>query len=56
MGQRDATDDDLLDMFDYTRAAPVPPLSEASMKKWIRATHFDLGMSDRDDRVVDDDF
>ena len=29
MGQRDVTDDDLSDMFDYTRAAPVPAFSEA---------------------------
>ena len=28
MGQRDVTDDDLSDMFDYTRASPVPPFSE----------------------------
>ena len=42
MGQRDVTDDDLSDMFDYTRAAPVPPFSEVSMERLIRRTHFSL--------------
>lgn len=55
MGQRDATDDDLSDMFDYTRTSPVPPLSEASMQQLIRRTHFDLAVAERDDRDVDDD-
>lgn len=55
MGQRDATDDDLSDMFDYTRAAPVPPLPEAAMRAMIRRTHFNLAIAARDGRVVDDD-
>ncbi|HLX26273.1 MAG TPA: alkaline phosphatase family protein [Candidatus Cybelea sp.] len=55
MGQRDATDDDLSDMFDYTRAAPVPPFSEASIRPLIRESHFSLASAQRDDRVVDDD-
>jgi phospholipase C len=55
MGQRDATDDDLSDMFDYTRAAPVPPLSETTLRRLIRQTHFSLASAQRDDRVVDDD-
>ncbi len=55
MGQRDVTDDDLSDMFDYTRATPVPPLSEASIEKMIRMTHFQLAVAQRDSRLVDDD-
>lgn len=55
MGQRDVTDDDLSDMFDYTRAAPVPPLSEVSIRRLIRETRFSLALAQGDDRVVDDD-
>ena len=55
MGQRDVTDDDLSDMFDYTRATPVPAFSELTMKGMIRHTHFNLALADRDNRVVDDD-
>ncbi|MGC1381551.1 MAG: alkaline phosphatase family protein [Candidatus Baltobacteraceae bacterium] len=55
MGQRDVTDDDLSDMFDYARAKPVPSFSEVSMEKLIRSTHFNLAIAKRDDRVVDDD-
>jgi phospholipase C len=55
MGQRDATDDDLSDMFDYTRAVPVPPLSEASIEKLIRMTRFQLAIAEHDGRVVDED-
>jgi phospholipase C len=55
MGQRDVTDDDLSDMFDFTRSAPVPPFSEVSMQQMIRRTHFRLAAAERDDRIVDDD-
>ncbi len=55
MGQRDATDDDLSDMFDYTRPAMVPPFSEVSMQKLIRRTHFNLAVADNDRHIVDDD-
>jgi phospholipase C len=55
MGQRDVTDDDLSDMFDYTRAAPVPPFSELSVEEMIRRTHFRLALAERDARIVDDD-
>ncbi|HET6274307.1 MAG TPA: alkaline phosphatase family protein [Candidatus Cybelea sp.] len=55
MGQRDVTDDDLSDMFDYTRAAPVPPFSELTVEKLIRRTHFQLAVAERDRRIVDDD-
>jgi phospholipase C len=55
MGQRDVTDDDLSDMFDYTRAAPVPPFPEVSLEKLIRSTHFALAVAQRDGRIVDDD-
>lgn len=55
LGQRDVTDDDLSDMFDYTRAAPVPPFSEVSMHRMIDRTHFRLALAERDARIVDDD-
>ncbi len=55
MGQRDVDDDDLSDMFDYTRAAPVPPFSEVSMERMIRRTHFRLAVAERDTHIVDDD-
>ncbi len=55
MGQRDVNDDDLSDMFDYTRAAPVPPFSKVSMEKMIRRTRFSLALAQRDHRIVDDD-
>lgn len=55
MGQRDATDDDLSDMFDYTRSAPVPAFSDVSIEKMIHLTHFRLAIAERDNRVVDDD-
>lgn len=55
MGQRDAGDDDLSDMFDYTRAAPVPPLAAASLRRLIRETRFSLALAQSDNRVVDDD-
>ncbi|HZV76454.1 MAG TPA: alkaline phosphatase family protein [Candidatus Babeliales bacterium] len=55
MGQRDVTDDDLSDMFDYTRAQPVPPFSEVSMEHLIRLTRFRLAVALRDNHIVDDD-
>jgi phospholipase C len=55
LGQRDVTDDDLSDMFDYTRSAPVPSFREFAMKRLIRRTHFNLAVADRDTRIVDDD-
>jgi phospholipase C len=55
LGQRDVTDDDLSDMFDYTRSAPVPGFSEATMRRLIRQTHFSLAFAARDARPVDDD-
>jgi phospholipase C len=55
MGQRDVSDDDLSDMFDYTRAQAVPPFSEIAIRKLIRSTHFQLAVAERDHRAVDDD-
>jgi phospholipase C len=55
LNQRDVTDDDLHDLFDYTRAAPVPSFSHLAMQRWIRRTHFDLELAERNDHVVDDD-
>jgi phospholipase C len=55
MGQRDVNDDDLSDLFDYTRAAPVPPFSEVSMQRMIRRTRLRLAVAERDNRIVDDD-
>lgn len=55
MGQRDVTDDDLSDMFDYTRARPVPAYADLAMRQLIRRTHFSLAVADRDTRPVDTD-
>jgi phospholipase C len=55
LGQRDVSDDDLSDMFDYTRAQPVPAFSGVAMRQLIRRTHFNLAVADRDTRPVDDD-
>jgi phospholipase C len=55
LGQRDATDDDLHDMFDFARTAPVPPYSELSMQRLIRRTRFDLAAAESNDHPVDDD-
>jgi phospholipase C len=55
MGQRDVTDDDLSDMFDYTRARPIPSFSELSMDGLIQRTHFNLAVAEEDAHVVDDD-
>jgi phospholipase C len=55
LGQRDVTDDDLSDMFDYTRAAPVPAFSELAIERLIQRTHFNLAVAERDTRIVDDD-
>ncbi|MBV9718663.1 MAG: hypothetical protein JOZ77_05050 [Candidatus Eremiobacteraeota bacterium] len=55
MGQRDVNDDDLSDMFDYTRPAAVPPFSEIAMRNLIARTHFRLALAERDRRIVDDD-
>jgi len=55
MGQRDVSDDDLSDMFDYTRVKPIPSFSELSMRRMIRQTHFKLALAVHDRHVVDDD-
>jgi phospholipase C len=55
MGQRDVTDDDLSDMFDYTRTSPIPAFSEVSMRRLIRQTHFNVAIAQHDRHVVDDD-
>ena len=55
MGQRDVSDDDLSDMFDYTRAKPIPSFPELSMRRMIRQTHFKLAVAVHDRHVVDDD-
>jgi phospholipase C len=55
LGQRDVTDDDLHDMFDYARATPVPSFFELSMEKLIKSTRFNLAVAAHDDHVVDDD-
>ncbi|HTX58421.1 MAG TPA: alkaline phosphatase family protein [Verrucomicrobiae bacterium] len=54
LGQRDATDDDLSDMFDYARAAPVPPFGR-ELVDLVKATHIDLVALAHDNHPVDDD-
>jgi phospholipase C len=55
LGQRDVTDDDLHDMFDFTRTTPVPSYSELSMHRLIRRARFDLAEAESNDHAVDDD-
>ena len=55
MGERDVLDDDLSDMFDYTRPSPVPPLAESLVERLIRRTYFRFATAQSDARVVDDD-
>jgi phospholipase C len=55
MGQRDASGDDLSDMFNYSRAKPIPPISELIVRQMIHATGFNLGAANHDTHVVDDD-
>jgi len=55
MGQRDATDDDLHDMFDYARTAPVPSFTQLSMERLIQRTHFNLAVAQGNAHLVDDD-
>lgn len=55
LGQRDTTDDDLHDMFDFTRTTPAPSYSEMSMQRMIRRTRFDLAAAESNDHPVDDD-
>jgi len=55
LGQRDLTDDDLSDMFDYTRAQPVPALTVGVMERAIHRTDFNLAAADRNAHPVDDD-
>jgi phospholipase C len=55
LGQRDASGDDLSDMFDYARATPVPPMIYLAMQRLIRRTQWNLARSLHDTHVVDDD-
>ncbi len=55
LGQRDASGDDLSDMFDYTRAAPIPAITKLSMQRMIRGTGLNLAAALRDTHAVDDD-
>jgi phospholipase C len=55
MGARDASGDDLSDMFDYRRVQPIPPISELAVRAMIRKTDWNLARSRHDTHVVDDD-
>ncbi len=55
LGQRDASGDDLSDMFDYTRAAPIPAITKLSMQRMIRRTGLNLAAALHDTHAVDDD-
>jgi len=55
LGERDASGDDLSDMFDYSRKKAIPPISELVVTQMIRATKWNLATSRHDTHVVDDD-
>jgi phospholipase C len=57
LGQRDATGDDLSDMFDYARAKPIAPFPDVVLERAIRASSpgWTLAKSLRDAHAVDDD-
>jgi phospholipase C len=55
LGARDASGDDLSDMFDFTRAQPVPPISKLAMERMIHRSGFSLARANRDTHPVDDD-
>jgi phospholipase C len=55
LGQRDATDDDLSDLFDYTRAQPIPPFFYLAVEHTIQRSGWDLATVSRDGHDVDDD-
>ena len=55
LGQRDASGDDLSDMFDYTRAQPIPAIGPLAMQRMIRRTGLNLATALHDTHAVDDD-
>jgi phospholipase C len=55
LGQRDASGDDLSDLFDYSRAAPVPAISQLAMERMIRRTDLNLAVAIHNTHHVDDD-
>ncbi len=55
LGQRDASGDDLSDMFDYAQAAPVAPIPPLAMRGMIERTHWNEALSFKDTHPVDDD-
>jgi phospholipase C len=55
LGQRDASGDDLSDMFDYTRALPVPAIGPLAMQHLIHRTGLNLAAELHDTHDVDDD-
>ncbi|HTU80789.1 MAG TPA: alkaline phosphatase family protein [Candidatus Acidoferrales bacterium] len=55
LGRRDASGDDLSDMFDYARAQPIAPFSELAMQRLIRRSDWTLAKSLNDAHPVDDD-
>ncbi|MGA8535716.1 MAG: alkaline phosphatase family protein [Candidatus Tumulicola sp.] len=55
LGERDLGGDDLSDMFDYARPAPVPFFTELAFERLIKNTQWNLARSLADRHVVDDD-
>ncbi|MEO6834905.1 MAG: alkaline phosphatase family protein [Candidatus Tumulicola sp.] len=55
LGERDAAGDDLSDMFDYARPAPVPPMIYLAVRQAIHKTRWNIARSLHDTHVVDDD-
>jgi phospholipase C len=55
LGERDLGGDDLSDMFDYARPAPVPAFTHLAFQKLIQKTQWDLARSLHDTHLVDAD-
>ena len=55
LNERDASGDDLSDMFDYARPQPVPPFTYLAFERLIHRTQWNLAREMHDTHVVDDD-
>jgi phospholipase C len=55
LGQRDASGDDLSDLFDYARSQAIPAIGPLAMERLIHRSNLNLAAAVRDTHPVDDD-